>query len=254
MHPILFRVGSFPVYTYTALLDLGIILGIALACMEGQRLGYGAGRVLDAALWALVGGVLGGRLVYLASRWPQYASRPLAAFSLWGGGLAFHGALAGGAAGVALYSLVRRSPTFWQLADLAALSLPVGQTLGWLGALCHGANYGRISYSGWAWELPDLYGITLPRFPTQLLGSVLALAILLFLLFLRRRVRLQGALFCVYLLVNSGAFFLLEYTRGDRDIYWGPLRLSQIAYLAEGLIAAALLGSFVRRRGDRGSL
>mgnify|MGYP005675905563 CR=1 FL=1 len=74
MHPVLFRIGSFPIYSYTALLDLGIILGIVVACLRGRQMGYSASQVLDAALWSLVAGIIGGRIAYVLPNWAQYLS------------------------------------------------------------------------------------------------------------------------------------------------------------------------------------
>lgn len=247
MHPVLFRIGSFPIYAYTAFLDLGILLGIALVCLAGRQRGFQVADVLDAALWSLAGGIIGGRVAYILPNWSQYAARPSAILDLWGGGLAFHGALFGGAAAIWLYAQIH-FPSFWDLADLAALGLPLGQAFGWLGALFHGSNYGVVAYKGWAWELPDLYGITVPRFPTQAVGSAIALVLFLLQLLLSRRRMPSGAAFSIYLLSNSLAYFLLEFTRGDGAAHWGPLRLAQVVYLLETLLSLGLCAYLWRAR------
>jgi len=240
MHPILFRIGSFPIYSYTAFLDLGILLGLAIACLQGRRYGYTVVQVLDAALWGIVGGIIGGRIAYVLPNWPQYAARPAAILRLWGGGLAFHGALIGGMLGIGLYAATHY-PSFWGLTDLVALGAPLGQAIGWLGALLHGSNYGQVSYEGWAWELPDLYGITVPRFPTQVVGIAIALLVFVLVRIYGRTRRFPGALFLAYLLLNSTGFFFLEFTRADKSAYWGSFRISQAAYALEALLAIGLL-------------
>jgi hypothetical protein len=45
----------------------------------------------------------------------------------------------------------------------------------------------------------------------------------------------------MYLLLYTGGQFLLEFTRGDEAIYWGPWRVSQWIYLAEAVLALIFL-------------
>jgi len=61
MHPVLFRLGRTPIYTYSVLLDLGLLCGLAWAWWHGcRRFGREAGGwLVDAFLAAVVGGLLG---------------------------------------------------------------------------------------------------------------------------------------------------------------------------------------------------
>ncbi len=132
-----------------------------------------------------------------------------------------------GLAAVALYAGVRRL-SFWHLMDAAALGLAVGQAIGWAGALAQGANYGIVSDSRLAVELPDLYGLVAPRFPLQYVEILLYAAVFLMLVALAAPHRSPGTLFCAYLIVVSLANALLGFQRGDETAYWGALRVDQI--------------------------
>ena len=63
MYPILFRVSGHPIYSYTVLLDAGLLLGLLVAWWQARQRGTAddAGTVVDAAFWTIVGGVVGGR-------------------------------------------------------------------------------------------------------------------------------------------------------------------------------------------------
>jgi phosphatidylglycerol:prolipoprotein diacylglycerol transferase len=250
MIPVLFRWRSYTLYWYSALIWLGIVLAIAYAQWQGRLRGYRHTQVLDAALWVLAGGLVGARLAYVLPNWQDYGGHLTAPllrpafyaglFGLWGGGYAFQGGLLGGTMALWLYSL-RAGLSFPRLADLAAPAVALAQALGWAGAWVHGANYGLIMSSPFSMWLPDLYGVYGPRFPTQMLAC--ALSILLF-LGLHRLSQLHpplGRLALLYLLGNGLGHFLLEFTRADDAPYWGLVRWTQVAALAEVAVAIVLL-------------
>lgn len=276
MHPILFRFGSTIIYTYTVLLDVGLVCGLVVACLEGKRRGIAPEPVVDAALWSAVAGIAGGRIGYVLANQEYFAENWIEALRIWKGGLSFQGAFLAGLLTLFLYS-VRRHLPFLALADIAALGLALGQVFGWLGCLMSGGAYGLESHgmaSMWArlsLDLPDIYGISASRFPTQLLASAFSLALFTLLWTTRNRWSFDsvtrftqqasrnwplnsaqdepfaGFTFTLYLLLHSGGQFLLEFTRGDEAIYWGPWRVSQWLYLAEAAFALVLLAYLLQK-------
>jgi len=240
MAPVLFRWGGHTLYTYTALVGLGIVAAVAFAHWRARRAGHSGLIVPDSALWILAGGLIGARAAYVLPNWADYAGRPLAILSHWGGGLVFQGGLFGGTVALCLYSLYAQTP-FLPLADRAAVSVALAQGVGWLGALVHGANYGVILRSPLSMWLPDLYGIYGPRFPTQLLASLLGFVLFYALYRLSLLRHRPGLLALLYLLGNGAGHFLLEFTRADQALYVGILRATQVAELAEVVLAGSLL-------------
>jgi phosphatidylglycerol:prolipoprotein diacylglycerol transferase len=248
MHPVLFRWGTYTLYSYSALVCLGILLGVLYAHWRSRRAGFRDTAVLDGALWTLLGGLVGARVAYVIPNWLDYAGRPASLIGFWGGGLVFQGGLIGGSLALLLYSHNAQLP-FLSLVDLAAPAVSIAQSLGWVGAFSHGANYGLIVRSPLSVWLPDLYGIHGPRFPVQILASLLGLLLFLGLHRLSERELQPGTLGLVYLLGNGAGHFLLEFTRADEAPYLGLLRVTQVAELAEILVAGALLlYLWVRRR------
>ena len=240
MYPVLFRWRAYSLYSYSVLIFLGIVLSVVYAHWRGRRAGYRDVLVLDAALWALVGGLIAARVTYVIPNWVDYGGRPIALLSFWGGGLVFQGGLIGGALALLLYALYAQL-SFLSLVDLAAPAVSLAQGLWWAGALMHGANYGIIMRSRLSLWLPDLYGIYGPRFPTQLLACLLGLLLFLILHRLSEHDVPPGMSGAVYLLGNAVGHFLLEFTRADEAPYLGLLRVTQIAELLEIAVACALL-------------
>ena len=59
MHPILFEIGGFPVYTYGVLLAAAYLLGLQFALMRAKRRGLDPNRVMDLGIWIIVSALLG---------------------------------------------------------------------------------------------------------------------------------------------------------------------------------------------------
>jgi len=261
MYPILLRVGSFTLYSYTVALAAGLALGTWVTWSRARevRARHDAAIVLDAGFWALLGGILGARLAYVAANWAYYVDHVDRAFDVSEGGLIWHGALIGGVATLAVWTTARRrrdphGSDLRALLDLAAPGLALGGGSGWLGALLTGSAYGAEARGVgplWVWlaaRLPDIYGVDALRFMTQ--PVMIVLCVLLGVLLWAGRGRMQrypGLCFSVYLGVYALADFCVWFLRGDGTWRWG-LWLWQWVALVE-LGAAVGLGVYVWRRG-----
>ncbi len=74
MHPVLFNIPGvdWPLHTYGVLIVIGFLLAMYLAWREARRQGQYVDDVLDFAFWALLGGMVGARIVFIAVNWKQY--------------------------------------------------------------------------------------------------------------------------------------------------------------------------------------
>jgi len=286
MHPILLTIGKYGISSYTVFLDLGLVLALVVAYFEGKRLlGNGersesrpegvpereqSGRsasgplfsaaqyaaageaALDAGLWVIVGGILGGRIGFVVTNLEVFSENWIRALRIWEGGLSFHGAVLGGLAVLILVGYLQsRSPSYLlKLADALTLSLAVGLVFGWIGCLLGGSVYGAIGKGFGYALLPDLYGVEASRFATQAVGASFSLVLLAVFWLLRRRWPFSGAAFLMLLLLYFTGAFFLEFTRGDEAIYVSGWRLAQIVDLALVVLAGAgLLVLWWRARG-----
>jgi phosphatidylglycerol:prolipoprotein diacylglycerol transferase len=240
MGPTILHLGRLSMSSYAALVGLGIVLGLLVTYLEARWRRIDIVKTMDAALWALVAGIVGGRVAYVAIYWPYFSSHPREILSLSQGGLAFQGAFVCGVLGLVIYSLWTGT-SFWGLADVVAPGLALGQAVGWIGCLCAGCGYGLVTRGSLAYDLRDIYGIMAFRYPTQAMISLLNLAVFVLVFALarlghRRRVT-PGALAALYLALNSAGLFFLEFLRADETLYLGTLRWSQAVQALECALA-----------------
>jgi phosphatidylglycerol:prolipoprotein diacylglycerol transferase len=252
---VLFRLGNFTVTGYAALVDLGLLVGAAVACLAARRRGIHPTHALDAALAAALGGLVSGRAAYVAANWAYFQTHVRRALRPWDGGLAWHGVLAGGLVAVVISCAVRRL-SLRSMLDVLAPGAAVVAGCAWLGCLMNGFAYGIETYPGqgllWALsaELPDVYGIRAPRVAVQLLGAGWSAIVLVALLIATRQPRSQGLVFPLWLALYGGGSFGLGFVRADEVAMMAGWRADQVADLALAVIGGATLLArmFIRRQ------
>jgi len=229
MNPII-DLNGFEIPEYTAIVALGAAAGLLAAYLflRTRSLRASAANVfLDAALVTFVAGWIGARAYHVVTHWDYYAARPEEIAQVGLGGLGIRGAFVLGLVSLVIYAAVRKI-SFWYFADAAALGLAIGQAIGWVGAFLQGANYGVVSDSQIAMDLPDLYGLVQPRFPVQSAETVFFALLFIGLLYAAMHHPRPGALFVAYLGLAAAANFALGFQRGDETAFVGLLRIDQI--------------------------
>jgi prolipoprotein diacylglyceryltransferase len=217
-----------PVYTALVVMACTIGLGATYAYLR-SRAARASRRdlFLNGALLVFGAGWIGARAYHVGLHWDYYAARP-DEIAQWGaGGLGLRGALVAGFAALALVAWLHKT-NFWKIADGAALGLTLGSAVGWYAALTRGANYGVVSDSRLALELPDIYGLVEPRLPLQHAEMALFAALFIALVWLAARPPRAGTLFLVALAASAWGNFALGFFRGDESVFIGALRVDQI--------------------------
>ena len=217
MVPILIRFGDFTVHTYGVLLAVGFLLAVFLARDEGRRAGIDPDVMLDMSFYILLAAILGSRLFYVLTHWPEFSENPIDVVKFWRGGLVFYGGLIFAfLVGVGYIRKYRLNLP--KMADVVAPCIALGQALGRLGCFSAGCCYGKPTTAFWAVTFRDpdsLAPLRLPLHPTQLYESAATFGIFLALISMRRWERFQGRLLWYYLLFYSTARFIIEFFRGD---------------------------------------
>ncbi|MBU1452346.1 MAG: prolipoprotein diacylglyceryl transferase [Proteobacteria bacterium] len=218
MFPVLFKLGPLTIHTYGVLLALGAALGLWLMTRLAKNAGLDPDRVMTLALWLLVSGLVGSRLVFVLLEPAQFKAAPWRALAIWEGGLVFYGGLAA-ALLVGLVLMRRwRMPTL-TLMDCVAPGLALAQAMGRLGCFSAGCCFGRVWEGGWwAVTFSDPFSLAprgIPLHPTQLYTSAALLVILGVLLLLWRRRRFAGQIFFTYGLLHGIARVIIESFRAD---------------------------------------
>ncbi len=249
MHPILFEVGSWPVYSYGVLLALAYLAGLQLAVIRARRCGLNATHVMDLGIYLIIAALVGAKLMLVAVDFEYFRAQPRELLSLVRAGGVFYGGLIG-ALLVGLWLVRKYTLPVWTTADLFAPGIALGHVVGRFGCLLAGCCYGKPTDAPWGITFTDPVASTnvgtplnVPLHPTQLYDAGAELLILGILLFLERRGRgFAGRTFWLYMLLYAVSRYVVEIYRGDpRGIAFGMSTSQFVSVLMVPLAIVMLL-------------
>ena len=190
------------IYSYPAMLYVGLVLGVLAGDIAAHRARLDAARAFVATLLLLFPALLGARLAFVVGRWRFYRRHPRLILARSEGGAAMYGALplSLGASVPLLGALDIPFGAFW---DVATFTILVGMLFTRVGCLLNGCCAGRATSSCWGVFLPDHRGVWARRIPTQPMEAAWTLALLAGALWAWARLPFEGALF-LYLLGGYG--------------------------------------------------
>ena len=141
------------IYGYGLMLVLGFLVAIALASWRARRAGENPDAVTYCGILALIGGIAGSRLAYVAQHWQtQFADEPnplAAILNISSGGLIYYGGVLGAMILVIGYLAIKRLPIRRYL-DILGVSLMIGLAFGRTGCLLNGCCFGGPAREDWA--------------------------------------------------------------------------------------------------------
>ena len=254
--PIAVQVGPIAIHWYglTYLVAFGLFLWLAtLRTRQASfaRVGWTRRDVEDLLFYGVLGVVIGGRLGYVVFYKPDYyAANPLEVFSMWKGGMAFHGGLLGVLVSMWIFAK-SRGRHFLEVTDLIAPCVPTGLASGRLGNFINGELWGRGAdpQLPWAMVFPQS-GVNLPRHPSQIYQFMLEGLLLFVLLWLySRKPRSLGVVSGAFLMGYGTFRFVAEYFR-EPDSFLGLLALgmSMGQWLCVPMVAAGALLTWLGRQ------
>ncbi len=248
--PIILNIGHFALRWYSLILLIAIGVGIWLTAREAERRGFKKDDIYDAAVWIVIGGLIGARLFHVLDHWShEYALNPIRAFYIWEGGLAIWGAILGGLIAAALLSW-KRGWRFPKLLDAAAPGLVLAQAIGRIACVITGDAMGRPTNGpfGFAYTSPNAMVPQLGVYytPMPVYELVINLGIFIILWQLRKHNWPDGRLFLIYLVLYSLERFFLAFTSSYRIIAFG-LTQSQIFAVFGLAVGLALLAWMPRK-------
>ncbi|HOX28977.1 MAG TPA: prolipoprotein diacylglyceryl transferase [bacterium] len=239
MHPVIFSFDSFHlfgraigpvlIHAYGMMLAVAFVAGMALMVREGVKAGLKPEDVLDETILIIIFSIIGARLLYILLNRNEYAGDALGALRIYQGGLSFHGGAIGGVLALYVFSRRRRAP-MWRLADIAVPPLVLGSAIARWGCFLNGCCYGRPWDGPWGIVFPVL-GDGLKRHPAQLYDSVLHLAMLPILFYLKKYKRKDSDLSAFYLIGFAILRFITEYFRAGATgrVVAGGITMAQFA-------------------------
>jgi phosphatidylglycerol---prolipoprotein diacylglyceryl transferase len=240
MRPVLFRWRSLTVWSYPAMLYLGLVFGVMAGNIAAHKAGVNAFRAYIATMILIIPALAGARLLFVAVHWNVYRNDLARIWNRREGGYVMYGGLP--------LMLVLSIPllralrlnfgAFW---DVSSFTILVGMMFTRIGCLLNGCCCGRPSDSWISLPLPDTGGVWERRLPTQVFEAFSAALLLVCAIFIWPSRPFAGAVFLVVVLGYSGVRFFTEFAR-ERRPGAGVFRIAHaVSCVAFVSSAAALL-------------
>jgi len=231
-------------------------------------------RVGEITILALVFGLIGAKLFDAFENWDDFIKDPSMLFSAEG--LTFYGGLI--CAALAIWWYARKHKIgFWHLNDAAAPALMLSYSTGRIGCQVAGdGDWGIVNAKAnpfswlpdWMWSytyphnvarmdptnpIPgctDKYCFELaqPHYPTPFYETVMAFILFLLLWSLRKRLKIPGTLFALYLIVNGIERFFIEKIRVNTKMHAFGIQFTQAELISSLLIISGVILWFYLRK------
>ncbi len=238
-----------------------IAFGFLLAVLFGGRMAYkwkmSLDKMIDVLIYGTIFAIIGARLYYVFSKWDYYSAHLAEIPQIWQGGLAIYGGIIGGLAAAYVVCRIRKL-NYFNLLDMATMSLLIGQGIGRWGNFTNQEAFGVNTDLPWGmWSEKIAIDIirsqseykgfsvdpTLPVHPTFLYESIWCLLGFFVLFIICKKARkFSGQIALCY-----GVWYGLERTfveglRTDSLYIAGTtIRVSQALSAALVVVCAALL-------------
>lgn len=155
MHPELFEIPFLhqTVKSWGVMVVLGFLAALWLMRRLVRPLGENPDILGNAAVYALIAGVLGARLFFVVHHHDLFAGRWQEAFAVWQGGVELLGGVLSALLVLWLYLRRQRRPIRLYL-DVLAIGLMVGLGFGRIGCFLSGCCYGKCTDLPWGVRFP----------------------------------------------------------------------------------------------------
>lgn len=255
VYPLVFKIGSLEITGFGIMMMLAFVVGGWLVTLELRRNRWNEEYGADIVVAAVLGGVIGAKLWYVA------LTQDLDAL-LSRGGLVWYGGFLGGVLAVIANGWRRRVPIRITM-HLTAPALAAAYAVGRVGCFVVGDDYGRPTDLPWGVKFPQglppstagnlssMFGVPIPSdvppstvmavHPTQLYEVVLMLAAFMVLWRWRVRNKPMGWIFGLYLVFAGIERFLVEILRAKDDRFLGMFTIAQLTSAVVVVTGVALL-------------
>jgi phosphatidylglycerol---prolipoprotein diacylglyceryl transferase len=241
MRRILFSWHGFNVYSYPAMLYLGMVAGVFSGAQLARTTGLDPDRFVIATIVLAVPALIGSRLLFVLAHWDVYRRDPGRIWRRSEGGMAMYGGLAAAVplSIPLLHAMQLPFGTFW---DTASMTILVGMMFTRIGCLLNGCCSGRPTSAWFGINLPDHRGVRQRRIPTQILELTWAAVILGAVLLMWNHELPAGAIFCLAVIAYGAGRFLMEPLRdsdGRRDT--GILQILSLVLILSAFVGFAFV-------------
>jgi phosphatidylglycerol:prolipoprotein diacylglycerol transferase len=272
--PEIFEIAGLEITWHGLFTALGVVVGVLMAAFLARRAGIDDDTIYNMALFLVVGGIIGARVLYVLEHLGDFQDDPTEVFAIQTGGISIYGALIGGTLGAAAYAAWRRLPRWGTMADVAAIGAILGMAVGRIGCLVNGDIFGRVTdwpiglvYTHSDSPAYPIYSAMTPQLAQhpvtvyEILGDLVIFALLLFVL--RRVFKRDGMIFFAWAFLYAAMRFGVSFLRGAEigggpetagvwvgdDLVAGGLRVAQLIALAVMVLTPLAVAYVLTRRG-----
>src|SRR5262249_43006580 len=143
------NIGPLTLHTYGALMAIAFLAALWVVSREARKAGLDVQRTTDLAIYTLIGGLVGVRVLLAIIEWRYLSQPPRELISRVPSGGVFYGGFLG-ALPVAWWYIRRHGLPAWRTSDVLAPGLIIGQAIGRLGCFAAGCCYGMPASVPWA--------------------------------------------------------------------------------------------------------
>lgn len=247
MKIVLFSIGPLTVHGYGLMIGIGVLCCIFMGMKRAKKNGLSEDAVIDIAIWGLLAGFLGAKLLYVIVEWKRFLADPLSV--LGSEGFVVYGGIIAGVLAAIIYCK-RKKLVFLEYFDLCSASIALAQGFGRIGCFLAGCCYGRetTSFLGVVFPEGSLAPAGVKVLPTQLFSSAGDFGIMFVLLWHYHHRKKVGDTGFLYMLLYGIGRFGIEFLRNDNRGEVGIFSTSQ--FISLFIIAAAILLFFWRNRNE----
>lgn len=223
-------------------------------------------RVGEITVLALVFGLIGAKLFDIFENWSDFLKQP-SAYLLSPAGLTFYGGLICAGIAIALYAR-KHKIGFWHLGDAMAPTMMLAYAIGRIGCQVAGdgdwgiANTAPNPYKWlpdwiWSYNFPhnvNEEGIKIPgcvgkycyqlevgHYPTAFYETIICLALFGFIWAIRKKIKIPGILFGIYLILNGLERFFIEKIRVNNKLNIFGLEPTQAEVISFFLVLSGIV-------------
>lgn len=234
MKPVLFHIGSLPLYSFGVMVALGVIFSLVLMKRRAAQTGFPPGDgALDMVFVIVLAGFFGGRAYYVLQNAEWYFKHPAQIFALWEGGLVFYGGLLSAFAAFWIFLRIRGESLARGL-DFILPYVALTHAFGRLGCFLNGCCFGKVCDWPWAVSFPD---VPHPVHPAQLYEAAGDFILFLFLNQKYTAKKFDGQIACLYFMLYAVLRFAVEFLREDSS-HWGGFSMNQ--WISSAVFTAAV--------------
>ncbi|MDR0953207.1 MAG: prolipoprotein diacylglyceryl transferase [Elusimicrobiota bacterium] len=252
MYPFINILGlQIPLYGLMMALAFAVALWYCVA--RKKALGLTSDQIVDIVFYLLIGAIIGGKLCYIIFYWQDFQAA--SALDKLRYGFVFLGGFIGAAISSVIIFRKQKIP-FFKGADFFTPAIPLGHAIGKIGCFLAGCCYGKISHLPWlsvAYNnqnslVPEhLHGVGL--YPIQLIESFTDIILFLILHKLYKAKHKDGTVFAAYIIGFCVVRFVVEFFRGEDEVYILGITQTQITSLILIILATTFL--MVRKYAKR---